>query len=471
MSIITFLMIIMSINSNYYLYMEVNQVADCLKSIKIENEELYHQEECEDNYTYPLFPKTIYNMEQNISFDFYSGSQDGYFEITIYINEYKIGVEHNEFWTCENCNDECSYYYNETNTRFEFQRNESCEEYNYTFSFRVNSISDIDSFSVVGEYYYLSSQEGFYITICNLEDEINLINFDNTIIFGNADNNTLSTPYKEKGFKIKFDNSISFSGKFIGLNSSKNDTELDNDSIFQVSENKGLRYKLSNEEKAKYGVHLRINLTAYSNYSSSSSQVSNEEEFDFYICLNGYHFYYNDNIFKCLNDGFFYDSENNKFLSCYETCFSYNFNKEIYNADILQSYCDNSDESHIYQIKEKTDINKKIDSLNCGKCQNQYITNDNKCVESCNFDDYPYLLYNRKSCYNYISNSYYTFISNYSNTYSSIENIPIININTYCPANYTFYGICVKSLEDIFYLINPKKLIGFNTYAILFLHE
>ena len=121
---------------------------------------------------------------------------------------------------------------------------------------------------------------------------------------------------------------------------------------------------------------------------------------------------------------------------------------------------------------EKNDNNNIISYLNCNKCQ-QYIKNDDyTCIDNCYIDNYKYLLYNRRVCYDVIPNNYYMFINDYSQVYPDASDYPIININKECPNNYLSNKICIKSLEDIFYLISPKELlIKFNNLVILYMHQ
>ena len=98
-----------------------------------------------------------------------------------------------------------------------------------------------------------------------------------------TNNKSLKTPFNVMKFKIFFDELISFSGKFIGLDESKNDIELKNHDLFEVSEKKGLRYKLSRTEKDKKGVYLKIKIQSYNSPSGERLPqiLSQKGEFNF----------------------------------------------------------------------------------------------------------------------------------------------------------------------------------------------
>ena len=106
--------------------------------------------------------------------------------MTININEYTIITEHNKFWTCTDCIGEKNnnYYYYKKKKRIDFYNPSkyNCSNRYFHFYFQINSPSELEYKNniVNNNFYAFTSQKYFYITIENLEDEINLINF-NTI--------------------------------------------------------------------------------------------------------------------------------------------------------------------------------------------------------------------------------------------------------------------------------------------------
>ena len=203
-----------------------------------------------------------------------------YFKITIYINEYIIKTEHNKFWTCTDCQGpDGNYIYNDNRKRIEFHNIPNCYNCYFHFYFQINSSSDLnyENNIVDSNYYSFTSQKNIYIHICNLEDEIELINFNTTETFYIKENVSQSTNFEEKGFKIIFDESIS--GIFIGLDASNEDKELNSGDIFHVTNNKGLRYRLSDKDKVKLGVHLKIKCVAYSSFVSYPKLLKNKNLF------------------------------------------------------------------------------------------------------------------------------------------------------------------------------------------------
>ena len=309
-AIILFIFLLFEVKTNKYLSMKLEIVDNCLKSInKEENETLYVNENVPPNcrlsqqYPVPLF-QTPYEYKQKIFIEFFDAGYIGNFRMTVNINEYTIKTEHNRFWTCVNCYGENNnYIYNPYENRFEFYKGYTGvpNELYFTFYFQINSPLELEYKNniVKDSFYAFTSQKYFNFIIDSLEDEINLINFNTTDNFYIKNNPALIVPYEEKGFKIFFDKD-SFSGTFIGLNEMKGDIKLNNGDIFKVSQSKGLRYILGDDEKRKKELYLKIKLVAYSSsHASLSKPVSKEQEFHFYICLKWYIFTYNNGKNEC----------------------------------------------------------------------------------------------------------------------------------------------------------------------------
>ena len=327
MVFIAFICLFLNVNSFLYLSIELLQLDDCISRIYTDNNDtifeyynitlpcFFHA----NDYPNPLVLLLPYEFGQKILFDLYDyGGGEGYFSATVYLNEYIIRPEHQKFWKCVDCGgDNYNYRYNSFYKRFHFydyDLDNHIVKWNtfFHFYFQVNSLSELDyeGNEIKDKYYSFNSQNYYYISIPNLEDEIDLINFNTTETFYVTNNKTLETYYEERNFRIYFDDLVLFSGKFIGLDESKNDIELLEESTFHVSSNKGLRYKLSESEKSKKGVRLKIKI--------GTNSIS-PKDFNFFICLNGYKICDEDQKMKCLNEGFYYDSVNDKYYSCYES--------------------------------------------------------------------------------------------------------------------------------------------------------
>ena len=227
------------IKSDYYVYLTVEKAGDCLKEVNYEGTNTlytFNGGECDDDHKYnnPLFSKINYELGKKINFILHNSLKNAYLKITVYVNEYTIEINHKKFWVCENCktsDGNCIYDIKKKRLKFckvtgiNFLK--CSKSYNYNFYFQINNPSELEYEEniVNNDYYGFTEQKDFYITICNVENEIALINFNTTDNFYIKDNITLIPPYEDKGFKIIFLNSIS--GKFVGLDASKNDQELD----------------------------------------------------------------------------------------------------------------------------------------------------------------------------------------------------------------------------------------------------
>ena len=204
------------------------------------------------DYPNPIISMIPYNFGDIIYFKFYNGMMEGYFNMTVYLDEYIIKTEHQKFWRCLDCFPDGNYIFNETCNRFDFfpysLRNEGRISYTYfNFIFQINNFSELnyEGNEINDNYYSFIDNENYNYVIVNTEEEIELINFNNIDYFYINKNQSMPTPYEYLGFRIYYAESLNFSGKFIGLDHEKKDIELHNESFFEVSKNKGLRYKLS----------------------------------------------------------------------------------------------------------------------------------------------------------------------------------------------------------------------------------
>ena len=178
----------------------------------------------------------------------------------------------------------------------------------------------------------------------------------------------------------------------------------------------GLRYRLSSAEKEKHGAFLKIKIQAFTQYSKKI--VSPEKEFNFFICLIGYNFYYNSNSLECIKNWYFYDIEKEKSLSCLRTN-----NNKLYYVNTIQNIFNNKcDSNKIFQMQLE-------------------IEGINDCTNRCDFKKYRYIANtNMLFCFNIVPNNYYTFLNHYeSNRQKSNAYSNVITIDNY----YNSGGYCI----------------------------
>ena len=430
------LSLFLSINSTLYITMEIEEIDDCVDQIyknKNGTNIIFFKNNngtCEartyDMYPSPLISNIPYEYGEKLYFDLIDigGEYEiaGYLVITVYVNEFIIRTNHTKFWKCTNCEGENgNYIYNTVNNRFDFfnqyHPNNIRDRKTYYFYFQINSASEFNykGNEIIDYYYSLSSKKYFFNTRYNLQEELDLINFNTSDNFYIIKNNAFTTPFEDILFKIFFDETILFSGNFIGLDSNHNDKPLNNQDTFYVSNGKGLRYKLSDEEKQHNNIYLKIYLQSiriqFNNTIRNTSQI---EEFNFYICKEGYKQCDIEESFKCLNEGYYYDSEKNRYFSCYESCGSCNKYKRPINSNYSKHFCDECGTKYPYYIiiNEIDEIGNNLTYKNCYKVSPvEYnsssisIIEEQICEEFLNLEcikcpeNYPYLLREKNGCY------------------------------------------------------------------------
>ena len=497
-------------NSSLYVSMYLLDTNACLTEIYNEQkEEIYFKSETssetcnsnDSNCPFLLFSHTSYELGKKIYVDFhYEGQEVGYFKMTVLISGYIIKTEAQKYWNCTDCGGENdNYIYN--NNRFEFYNNSADAEAKPTntdfhFYFKIPS-SNQDEFiySNTNNYYELTGKNDFYIYPPTLEDEIELINF-NKFDYLKVNDDIKEIPdifYKELGFTIYFDKYTTRGVGFIGLDTSENDVQLESRQTFMVTETKGLRYKFSDEEKENMGTYLKFSLEGITSPldPSFSKSITKKEDFTFFICLDGYKLCDLGPSMKCLDEGYYQDYEGN-YYSCFETCGSCDTYQKPKEANYNRHYCDTCNKNNEYylNIDENGQFYKNCfekcpgkkddyyqESKDCSsECQN-LKTNDNICVDNCDFENYKYYYIEEKMCYNYILKDYKIYVDNYEERYMDNQNYAIIKISKECPYDYddqydsSFNNICIKTSQDAFYLINPLDLIKYNNPKILWLKE
>ena len=356
----------------------------------------------------------------------------------------------------------------------------------FYFSFQMDSLTEIiNGGNGISKFpYYLTEEKYFFIYVPNLDEDINIIYLNSADIFySKNDYDKIIQPiYEYLNFKLYFDKYFINPGKFFSLDKSENDIELDDKTLYNIDQIKGLRYNITESEKIKKGTHLKLKIRIFDNNNKPLTDI---EEFNFFVCLEGYQITDLDSSMKCLNEGY-YNSSNLSF-SCYETCKTCDTYKKPSNANYYNNYCDSCKLNYPYFINIKGENNnfykscyeqcpehapylKDNKSKECVSQCPKYKTIDGKCVKNCDYEFYKYLLKSESICYNYIPNNYFTYIDNYNDIYENSDK-PIIKIMDKCPDDSydsSFKNFCIKSEQDIYYFIpNPNELIGYNNPLII----
>ena len=250
---------------------------------------------------------------------------------------------------------------------------------------------------------------------------------------------------------------------------------------YRILYNKNIRYQLSNEEKNNKGVHLKLKIGIYNN---QKTQLLAIEDFNFFICPYDYKFCDLETSLKCLNEGYYQISNNNRYYSCYETCKTCNIHKKPDEADYFNNYCDECKEEYSHFINIVKDgkeykscykecpphapILKDYGNKECVSDCPKYKTSDGKCIDFCDYAKYKYLA-NENICYNYIPEKFLVYIDDYIEKYNNTDK-PIIKLGEICPNNSydsSFSNYCINLEEDIFHFVkDPNELITYNNPLI-----
>ena len=284
-----------------YLTFELHKVDDCIRAVYFSNELIFGYKpenlsmcSAKKNSHYPRYfvLNQEYTFGTQIKVIFQdTDHHDGYFNISIHFNEYIIRVKDQIFWKCLNCaGPNKDYVYD--NDRINFYPGKGDRKYyekNYTFIFQIDNDEEFKKgyFEVNNEYYSFTNQKIFYREIYYLENELELINFNTTNNFFIKDNHTLPFDFNKFKFKIEFINN-DFKGNISALDLSGNEIILGDGYEFKISNNKGLSYKLNEDEIRNRAVNISIKLTAYDfpNLNDYRSKiVAKTTEFHFIIIL------------------------------------------------------------------------------------------------------------------------------------------------------------------------------------------
>ena len=321
---IIILLLIVKIQSFLYLSIDVNNSDYCITRIYTKKNNIEYtyfdsnKNDCHLAINNPIVENKKYEFDEIIYLNIYDNiNNTNFINITIRLNEYII---------------------KNSNPKFLHYLNFNEEEYTYTYTFQINSLSDLNDEEVEIDYDYfgLTAENAYNISIYYKENEFELINFKNKEIFYIKKYQDLDIDITNYFFKVYFDKEII--GELIGLNLLDTEMKLNNGSSFKVTETKGLKYRMATQEKNNNEkIHLKLYIQVFNNpYNDNwSKNITELEEFNFYISLYG-------DYLKCLNEEIDSDS-----YSCT------NISKEVLN----------SNNDLLYDIINKIDIYKKYNII------------------------------------------------------------------------------------------------------------
>ena len=322
-SIFFFSLIILHINT-IYVKMELFEINNCITEIYHNNnlhKNFNKDSSCDKDdltvYSDPLINNLLYEFGDKITFIIKNSGFNSYIKIKVFINEYIIECEHNRFWKCTNCSTtNGNYKFNQENGRFDLIGDGQSHTASFNIYFQINSLSQLnfEGNNVSSDFYALKPKEAFInISTFEIDNEIALINFNSPNYFYIQNNtNNISVNYSNYYFKIYFTDN-SFSGKYIGIDLSNSDIELKNGSSFKVNDFKGLRYKLSFEEKKRKGVNLFFQVKGYNSPDNTtlSKKKKKKTNYNFNISISNNHT-------VCLNEilPYYYLKDENNYYIC-----------------------------------------------------------------------------------------------------------------------------------------------------------
>ena len=399
------------------------------------------------------------------------------FKVKLTIND-NILDNKEEFWSCDNCEGGVSFKQKFDLNCFPGSKADTNEK-NYTFNFQINSLQQL-KMELTDYFYILNKKRDFFISFepDKVNGKINLIglhSIDN-LYYLNSNNEKIAPLYEYIYYKLFFDVYSNHEGKFYGSDESNNDLELNESTYSNIFNNKSLRYELSNDEKKKNGTYLKLRIGIF---DKKKKPISELQEFNFFICMEGYKFCNLETSMKCIKEGYY--QINDRYYSCYKTCKICNKYKKPDEADYFNNYCDECKEEYSYFINikengkeykscyEKCPLHapelKDYNEKECVSYCPRYKRSDGRCVDSCDYENFKYLLKNESMCYNYIPKNFFIFIDNYAEYYNN-TNKPIIKLGERCPNDTydsSFDNFCINEEEDIFhFIINPNELLKHN---------
>jgi len=255
-------------NSNLYISMILESVDDCITKIYYENNTIIYKNKnsetkCDSNVHIednPIIDYLPYSLGQKIKVELKDFVGNCGMSITVYLNEYIIKTEAKKFWKCENCERyDHNYFYNERIKRLEcinyFRTADNSYAKFFYFSFQMDSLTEIiNGGNGISKFpYYLTEEKYFFIYVPNFDEDINIIYLNSEDIFySKNDYDKIIQPiYEYLNFKLYFDKYFINPGKFFSLDKSENDIELDDKTLYNIDQIKGLRYNITESEKKR----------------------------------------------------------------------------------------------------------------------------------------------------------------------------------------------------------------------------
>ena len=487
------------INAFFIISMEILNVDDCIKRIKLEdNTILYYRtrQDCyfninADNKNEYYFEQIPYELGQKLNIEVYDVGGECFLSANVKVNQFNIYTNEKNFWKCQNCIENSL---NQVARSKKFLCYPSLSKpvdksrfFIFNFYFQLESILllGLNMKDISEYYYYLNDTNYFFISPFMLNEKIDLIDLYsiNNLYAKNKDG--IITPfYKYICYKLFFYKYFFYLGTFYGSDDTNNDLILNEETFSRISQNKALRYELSDKEKKNNGTHIKLKIGIFNN---EKKQISSLQEFNFFICLEGYKFCDLETSMKCLKEGYY--QINNRYYSCYETCKSCDTYNKPDSADYFNNYCDECKEDYSYFIRiteykngNKTEykncykkcplhapILKDYETKECVPNCLKFKTSDRRCVDFCDYKFYKYLLKNESICYNYIPENFFIYIDDYRELYNNTDK-PIIKIGENCPNDSYVSSInnyCINLEEDIFHFVtNPNELLTYNNPLI-----
>ena len=391
-----------------YISMNVTKIDDCLRKIEIVNGVTIYQKSGDDcpyefktGMHYDIPEQIPYELGQKIKIIIGDkGKPNGScgFNIDITLNNNIIIKNNNQkVWSCDNCYDNGFFESNDMYNCYPPKRTTEGEPKNYTFYFQINSLEQLDYF------YYLNNTKYYFLSPNDLNNTIDLIDLysENNLYLQNKEGQRVLPLYDSIYYKLFFDKYSNHKGIFYG----SEEQALNETTFSRIIEYKNLRYELSDKEKNKKGVYLKLKIGIYDN---QKAQILALEDFNFFICLDGYQFCDLETSMKCLKEGYYQIDD--RYYSCYETCKTCNRYKKPDEADYFNNYCDECKEEYSHFINIVKDgkeykscykecplhapILKDYGNKECVSYCPRYKTSDRRCVDFCDDEYFKYLLKN-----------------------------------------------------------------------------
>ena len=169
--------------------MEIINVDDCIKSIKLENNTiLYYRTrlDCEyvqnhDNRNEYYFEQIPYEIGQRVNIEILDVGGECFLTAKVKVNEYEIYSNNRNFWKCDNCQENTLSEATQDKMFLCYIKNaypvDQSRYLYFHFYFQINSILNLGLLMQdISEYlYYLNDTNYFFISPSNLNETIDLI--------------------------------------------------------------------------------------------------------------------------------------------------------------------------------------------------------------------------------------------------------------------------------------------------------